>query len=62
MTPRYEVKLIDHQGGRRVVHIWDSVECKVHMVYRRGRSFLHFGNDRPVYEEALKRVAREALA
>jgi len=58
---RFELKLIDSQGGRQIVHVFDNVEGKVHLVYRRGSRYLHFTNDLRVTNRALQRVVREAL-
>lgn len=61
-APRYEVKLIDHQGGRKIVHVFDSIEGKVHMVYRRGSRYLHWNRgDLRVENRGLQRVVRLAL-
>lgn len=61
-NPRYEVKLVHPHGGRRVVHVYDSVKQETLMVYRRGNRYLLWNKqDVRVGNAALRRVVREAL-
>lgn len=47
--------------GRRLALIEDSHSGETHRIYKRGRAYLLYGNDREVLWPELCKAAREAL-